>query len=62
MGKCKPVEQYDLQGNHIATYNSVKEAGEKLGIKPSAISQLLNGYGARNTAGGYKFKYAKKES
>lgn len=49
------VNQYDLDGNYIATYESVKEAGLKNNIKPFNISLVLKN--KRHRAGGYKWKY-----
>lgn len=53
--KYKKINQYDLKGNYIATYNSIKEASEKLNIKHSYISKCV--LGKRNKTKGYKFKY-----
>lgn len=51
----KAVVQYDLQGNFIAEYPSVAEAGRKLGINLGNISSALKG--RIKTAGGYIFHY-----
>ncbi len=39
----KPVVKYDIIGNIIEEYQSVKEAGEKNKIHPQTISQICNG-------------------
>ena len=39
----KPVVKYDIDGNFIEEYKSVKEAGEKNNIHPQTISQICNG-------------------
>ena len=52
----KPVMQFDLRGNYIATYESAKQAEEITGVKRCTISNVL--CGRRNKAGGYVWKYA----
>lgn len=39
----KPVIKYDLDGNIIEEYGSVKEAGEKNQVHPQTISQICGG-------------------
>lgn len=51
----KPVLQYDINGNFIAEYPSVLEAGEICGIWKGGISTVLKG--KQKTAGGYIWKY-----
>ncbi len=54
----KPVEQYTLDGEYIATYNSLDEASEAVGFKEggkSAISRACKG--KQKTSGGYKWKF-----
>lgn len=48
------VEQYDLDGNFIKLWNSIKEAADFLGKNHSHISQAV--YGERKSAYGYKWK------
>jgi hypothetical protein len=48
------VEQYDEEGNKIATYTSLKEAESKTGIGWTGISAVTRG--ARHRAGGYYWK------
>lgn len=50
---CKKVVQYDMQGNIVKVWNSIKEATETLKIRN--ISQACRGL--RNKAGGYKWGY-----
>ena len=51
----RPVLQYDRNGNFIAEYPGVLEAGEKCGIWKGGISTCLKG--KQKTAGGYVWKY-----
>lgn len=52
----RKVLQYDLQGNFIRKWNSIKEASEKLCIKHSnSIVQCCNG--KYKSAGNYIWKY-----
>lgn len=51
----KEVNQYDLNGNFIKTYPSLKEAERQLGIQTTTISQCCRG--KAKTAGGYRWKY-----
>lgn len=39
--KCTEIHQYDLNGNYITSYSSIKEAGEKLKIKVVSISESI---------------------
>lgn len=52
----KPIEQYDLDGNYIKTFNSLTEAAvEVKGIRKTAsLSQCLSG--RAKSAWGYKWK------
>ena len=45
------VAQYDLNGNYIRSFKSVKEAGETTGIARCSISNVA--HGRRNKAGNY---------
>ena len=51
--RLTPIVQLTMQGEYIATFNSVKEAGEKLGISPCNISTVINHKAIH--AGHYKF-------
>jgi len=46
---------YDVNGNFISEFNSVKEAGISLNCKPQHISRVLRGL--RKSTNGYTFKY-----
>lgn len=50
----KTVIQYDLQGNYIKTWDSIKEAKKQLNIS-NHISECCKG--KRKTAGGFVWKY-----
>lgn len=52
--KC-PVLQYDLKGNFIAEYDSIKGAWESLGISRSVIGDCCRG--KRQTVGNFIFKF-----
>lgn len=58
---AKYVEQYDLDGMYIATFDSTKEASEKVKTKDNKIIDSRNirsvCIGKRKTAGGYFWKY-----
>lgn len=41
-GKCKPVLQYDLDGNFIKEFPSVRDAGKELNICRQSISKCCN--------------------
>lgn len=51
----KPVIQYDLDGNEIGRYSSLREASSKTGCSYKAMS--LCALGKTKTSGGYKWKY-----
>lgn len=51
----RKINQYDLQGNFIKQWNSVKEAQEELNIPNQNIIKVCQG--KRHTAGGYKWEY-----
>lgn len=52
----KKVSQYDLNGNYIQTFNSLKEAQEKTNIAKSSICTVCKGNSKQ--AGGFIWKYA----
>lgn len=52
--KEKPIDQYDLDGNFIATWESIKKASETLNINKSSISQCVR---ERRKTHGYIFRY-----
>lgn len=52
----KKINQYDLDGNYIATYDSIREAERKTGTKNTGINACLhNKYKKSN---GFMWKYA----
>jgi len=52
LGHCiKKVGQYDLDGNYIRSFKSVKEAGETTGVARCSISNVI--HGRRHKAGNY---------
>lgn len=51
----KPVKQYSLSGDYLATYESQSEAGKKNNIPSSNISLVCNYI--NNTAGGYIWRF-----
>lgn len=52
----KKVNQYDLQGNYIATYNSIREAERKTGTRNTGINCCL--HSVYKCSNGYKWSYA----
>lgn len=54
------IEQYDLQGKHIATYNNAYEAVQATGISESVIRGVCRGQ--YKTARKYIFKYADNDT
>lgn len=64
-GNCKekhslkvsiPIKQFDLNGNYIKTWNSMKDAQESLKVSRGNICLCCKGI--RNKTGGYKWGYA----
>lgn len=53
---CVPINQYDKEGNFIKTWKGAKYVTEELGIWNSNIVKCCQG--ERNSAGGYKWRYA----
>lgn len=51
----KKVDQYDLDGNFIKTWESISSIEKELDIKGTHISKVCRGKG--KTTGGYVFKY-----
>lgn len=57
--KSFAVEQYDLEGNYIRTFDTVHEAAEAVGVTSSVIINCVKGRWSWRrylTAGGYKWK------
>ena len=51
----KPIDQYDLEGNFIATYKSAREVEKETGIGYRMISRVCSG--ERLQTHGYKFNF-----
>lgn len=51
----KSVAQYDLEGNFICEYLSLRDAGQKTGINKAHISRVCRG--TQKTSGGFKWKF-----
>ena len=51
----KSVDQYDIYGNYIKTWESIASVEKELNIKGTHISRVCRGKG--KTTGGYVFKY-----
>lgn len=56
--RSNTVNQYDLEGNFVKTWDSVKIASEQLGIKKATINNCC--HGNQKHAGGYKWKLNNK--
>ena len=59
--QCVSVAQYTKNGEHIATYNSLKDASTATGINMSTICLVCKGDNTHKSAGGYIWKYAETE-
>lgn len=53
----KRVEQYTVDGNLVAVYESGQEAAKAVGIKPPALYHVLKYKPMKGTCRGYMFKY-----
>lgn len=51
----KQIDQYDLDGNFIKTWESISSIEKTLGIKGTHVSRVCRG--KRNKTGGYVFRY-----
>ncbi len=56
-GSTKIVYQYDLKGNYLKSFDSLKQAVEVTGVDLSHLSEVLNG--KKNVAGGYVWRFYK---
>lgn len=54
----KKINQYDLNGNFIQTFNSIAEANLSLGKQPNSSNIISACKGRRKTAYGYKWTYS----
>ena len=57
-GRKKPVNQYDLQGNYIATYQSGVDAIKRFGMSSACLSLCC--HGKIKTSQGYIWKFAEE--
>ena len=55
----KKIDQYDLDGNYLRSFASAMDVKRTLGISNSHISSCCNG--TRKSAGGYMWKFSKRE-
>ena len=55
----RAVKQFDLQGNYLRTFNTIREAAELLKVSPTGIGSACRGI--QQTCGGYKWKYANQD-
>lgn len=55
---CKPIDQYDLNGNYIKTWQSASEIEKRLNIKSNNITMVCKGYKNRKSAGGFMWAYS----
>ena len=60
--QCTPVAQYTKDGQHIATYKSLKDAGIATGISTATICLVCKQVPMRKTAGGYIWRYVVPEN
>lgn len=51
----RPVNQYDMNGNFVATYPSIKEAAQAVGCHPRNITS--NARNVSKSASGFVWKY-----
>jgi hypothetical protein len=54
---CKPVLQYDLNGNFIREWSRSIDAQNELGIWKESIRAVARGVNGNKTAGGYIWRY-----
>lgn len=55
--RTKPINQYDLSGKYLRTYNSAVEAFSILGIKNDSISTLVRDDVPGKSLGGFMWRY-----
>lgn len=60
LGRAISINQYDMSGHYIRTYQSISEAERITGINNSNISSCCKG--KRNYAGNYQWRYEKDTS
>ena len=57
LNRCHPVLQYDLNGNLVAEYRSVKYASELMKVSRGSLISCLTGKNHSKTCKGYLWKY-----
>lgn len=55
--KVSPVDVYDLDGNYIRSFPTIRECGRELGLHVTSIIRVLNGQYSQ--VKGYQVKYSK---
>ena len=55
-GRRRAVEQWTLDGQFVARYRSLEEAGRALGVAATNICRVCNG--TRKSMHGFRWKYA----
>lgn len=60
--KTTKVNQYDLKGNFIKTWDSIKEVCEKLKLNHGNICTICGGKTDRKQTGGYIWKYKEENN
>lgn len=58
-GIAKIVNQYDLDGNYITTFNSCSDAGSSVGLSAGAISKACR---IKCPSAGYQWRYVSTNS
>lgn len=56
--KCVPIHQYDLDGNYITSYDSIKEASEILKVNSVGMAESVKKHQAHHN---YLWSYEKKD-
>lgn len=60
--QARKVDQYDLNGNFIRTWDYIKQAASELNISVSSISECCSEKYKRKTAGGFKWFYSDRST
>jgi len=55
----RPIKQYSIKGRYLQTFESIKAAAYEVSVNVTTIIGALTG--KQETAGGYKWKYAKRK-
>ena len=53
----RAVDQYDLDGNYIATYQNQCEAARAIGVHSTSLGKACNGVRRHKSCGGYMWRY-----